>query len=233
MNRINAGRLLACCIVFGASAAQADTEFEVGRLTAIFKEAGWKAGAPMPYNHEIMSAMGTFRGAAKVFTLSDPGGETLALMYVGVSYPQVNVYSQRSDCPKDARFYVRDLNESKVEDRRCVIAGGPYGGESLINNGLHYLSDANKSSPLRAPANAYFVHAYASARGGRLIDVEVVLSDRFTGNPGSKAAGEVPALLRPEVAAWADGVADAAIKGLTSFSAKLAVPAFTFSTASK
>ena len=98
-----------------------------------------------------MSAQGTFRGKGKVFSLAAADGSPLALMYVGASYPQVNVYFPRFKCIEDARYYVRDLNDSKLENSRCVVAGGPYTSLSLLNGGMRYLSAANQVTKLPAP----------------------------------------------------------------------------------
>lgn len=228
MNKFLSGILLAA-FALGVGAARADTEIDVGRLTAVFKEPAWKGGAEMPYNHELMSAQGTFRGKGRVFSLTGADGKPLALMYVGASYPQVNVYWPRGNCGTERRFYVRDLNDSRIENYRCVRVGGPFNGESLIGEqGMRYLSAAHKVAPLVAPENAYFVHAGVTAKGGYVIDVQVVLDSTFAGLPDTAPVAEVPALLRPGVAAWADRLAEAAIKALTSFSGKLVVPPVQF-----
>ena len=230
INKLFSG-ILAAGLAFGVGSARADTEFDVGRLTAVFKEPAWKGGAEMPYNHELMSAQGTFRGKGRVFSLAGADGKPLALLYVGASYPQVNVVSLRRPCGENAELYVRDLNDSKLENRRCVFAGGPFTSASLLGDrGLHYLSAANKVAPLTAPEASYFVHAYATARGGFLIDVEVMLAPSFVGLPDAKPVAEVPATLNPGVAAWSDQLAEAAIKALTSFSGKLVVPPVQFPT---
>ncbi len=229
--------LLSLCVgiwlALGATAARADNAIDVGRLTAVFKEAGWKGSEDLPYNHELMSAQGTFRGKGKVFSLAAPDGTPVALMYVGASYPQVNVYFRLEGCIKDARYYVRDLNDSKLENARCAVAGGPYATDSMLNGGMRYLSAAHKVVKLAAPEQAFFVHTYATARGGFLIDVEVLLAPSFVGLADAKAVAEVPALLRPGVAAWSDKLAEATIKAMTSFSGKLVVPPLEFTSTSK
>jgi opacity protein-like surface antigen len=230
--------LVSCFIGAGLAsavpaAAWADNEIDVGRLTAVFKEAGWKGGGDLPYNHELMSAQGTFRGKGKVFSLAAPDGTPVALMYVGASYPQVNVYFRREPCITDARYYVRDLNDSKLENARCAVAGGPYAADSLLNGGMRYLSAAHKVVKLAAPEQAFFVHTYATARGGYLVDVEVLLAPGFLGLPDTKAVAEVPALLRPGLAAWSDKLAEATVKALTSFSGNLVVPPVEFSATAK
>jgi hypothetical protein len=228
MNKLFSG-ILAAGLALGVGAARADTEIDVGRLTAVFKEPAWKGGAEMPYNHELMSAQGTFRGKGRVFSLTGADGKPLALMYVGASYPQVHVVSLRRPCGENAEFYIRDLNDSKLENRRCVMAGGPFTSTSLLGDGgLRHLSEANKVAPLAAPEGAYFVRTHVTARGGYLIDVEVMLAPTFVGLPGAKPVAEVPATLSPGLAAWSDQLAEAAIKALTSFSGKLVVPPVQF-----
>jgi hypothetical protein len=234
---MNDNKLLSMCVgvmlALGAASAWAEKKIDVGRLTAVFQEAGWEGSADMPYDHELMSAQGTFRGKGKVFSLAAPDGAPLALMYVGASYPQVNVRFIRSECKSDPRFYIRDLNDSKIENYRCVIVGGPYTSDSMLKGGMRYLSAARKAVPLAAPERAFFVHTYATARGGYLIDVEVLLAPSFVGLADAKAVAEVPALLPPGVAAWSDKLAEAVIKALTSFSGNLVVPPVEFSIATK
>jgi len=229
--------LLSLCagagLAFAAATAWADQKIDVGRITAVFKEAGWAGSADMPYNHELMSAQGTFRGKGKVLTLSSAEGKPLAVMYVGASYPQVNVYSRRGTCGENAQLYIRDLNDSKLENRRCVYAGGPFESKSLLEGATRYLKDAAKASPINLPAQAYFVNVGVTARGGYLIDVEVLLDAGFAGSAGAKAGGEVPAALRPAIAAWADQLGEASITALTSFSGNLVVPPVEFSNTAK
>ena len=233
MNRTVLSLCVGASLALSAATAWADQKIDVGRLTAVFKETGWTGGADTPYNHELMSAQGTFRGKGKVLTLTSGDGQTLAVMYIGASYPQVNVYSQRGTCGTNAQLYIRDLNDSKLENRRCVYAGGPFESKSVLDGATRYLKDAAKGSAINLPAQAYFVNAAVTARGGYLIDVEVLLDAGFTGSAGAKAGGEVPASLRPSIAAWADQLGEASITALTSFSGNLVVPPVEFSSAAK
>lgn len=229
--------LLALCV--GASLASsavtawADQKIDVGRLTAVFKEAGWSGSADLPYNHELMSAQGTFRGKGKVLGLKSNDGQALAVMYVGASYPQVNVYTHRGTCGTNPQIYIRDMNDSKIENRRCIYAGGPFESTSLLDGATYHLKDAAKGMDIKLPPAAYFVHAAVTARGGYLIDVEVLLDSGFVGLADGKALGEVPAALLPAVAAWADRLGEASITALTSFSGNLVVPPVEFSSTAK
>ena len=230
--------LLSVCAGIGmalsAAAASADTKIDAGRLTVTFKESDWRASAELPYNQEINSAQGTFRGKGKVFTLSSPEGAPLAVMYVGATYGQNNVFSHRGECGNDARFiYIHDLNESKLENFRCVFAGGPYASPALLKNWTHYLNEASRTVAVALPEQTYFTVLRVTARGGLVIQVEALLSREFVGLPDVKAVAEVPALLLPGLAPWADKLAQAAVKALTSFSGELVVPRVEFSNATK
>jgi len=213
--------------------AWADKSIDVGRITAVFKEAGWAGSADMPYNIDILSAMGTVRGKGKVMSLAAPDGTPQALIYVGATYPQGNVYNRRGTCGTDARFYIRDLNESKLEDYRCLYAGGPYATADLMKNWVRYLNQAAATVNFAVPDQALFVRMRVTSRGGYLIEVEALLAPGFIGLPDAKAAAEVPALLPAGLAPWADQLGEAAVKALTSFSGNLVVPPVEFSNPAK
>ena len=221
-------------LMLAAVSAWADKEVDAGRITVVFKESAWSGSEDLAYNHELMSAQGTFRGKSKVMSLAAPDGSPLGVMYVGASYPQANIYNRRGECGTDNRIYVRDFNDSRLENFRCVYAGGPYTSVSLLaNNALRYLGTAAKTVNVTAPTDAYFVRVAVTARGGYLMDIEVMLAPGFVGLPDSKPMVDAPALLRPGVAAWADVLAEAALKALTSFSGKLVVPPVEFANAPK
>ena len=220
-------------LLWVAVSAWADKEIDAGRITVVFKESAWSGSEDLAYNHELMSAQGTFRGKSKVMSLAAPDGTPLGVMYVGASYPQANIYNRHGDCGTDNRIYVRDFNDSRLENFRCVYAGGPYTSVSLLANGLRYLGAAAKTVKVTTPADAYFVRVGVTARAGYLMDIEVMLAPGFVGLPDSKPAVDAPALLRPGIAAWADALAEAALKALTSFSGKLVVPAVEFSNVPK
>jgi hypothetical protein len=220
-------------LALGASSAWADKSIDVGRITAVFKEAGWTGSADMPYNIDILSAMGTVRGKGKVLSLAAPDGAPLAVMYVGATYPQGNVYNRRGNCGSDARFYIRDLNDSKLEDYRCLYAGGPYATADLMKNWVRYLNQAAATVKVAAPEQALFVRMRVTSHGGYLIEVEALLSPSFVGLTDATAAAEVPALLQAGLAPWADKLGEAAVKALTSFSGDLIVPRVEFSSAAR
>jgi hypothetical protein len=230
-------KLLSVCVgamlALGGASAWAEKKIDVGRLTAVFQEAGWEGSADMPYDRELASAGGTFRGKAKVFSLAGADGKPLAVIYVGVTYGKTNVYSPRGKCFEEAQFYVRDLNDSKLENYRCVYAGGPFESDGLMSGLLRNLKDSFDKVAVPAPDEAYFTMAHVTARGGYVLHFEALMARGFVGLAGGKPVAEPPAGLPPEVAAWADRLAENAIKALTSFSGNLVVPPVEFSNATK
>ena len=229
--------LLSLCVgaglALGASTAWAEKKIDVGRLTAVFQEAGWQGSADMTYNGELSSAQGTLRGKGKVFSLAAADGQPLAVIYVGVTYGQVNVYSPRGTCNRDPQLYVRDLNESKLENYRCIYAGGPFGSDGLMAGFLGRLKESYATVSVPAPDEAYFTVVHVSAKGGFVIHIEALVAPGFVGLPDTKPVAELPAALRPGVAAWADQFGEAAVKALPSFSGNLVVPPVEFSSAAK
>jgi hypothetical protein len=220
-------------LALGAAAACAQTKIDVGRLTAVFQEPGWVGSADMAFNGELMSAQGTLRGKGKVFSLAAADGKPLAVVYVGVTYGQVNVYTPRGTCFQDAEIYVRDLNESRLENYRCVYAGGPFESDKLLGGLLGRLKESYSSVAVPAPDEAFFALIHVSAKGGFVLHIEALIAPGFAGLPDAKPVGTVPAALRPGVAAWTDQFGEAAIKALTSFSGNLVVPPVTFTSAAK
>ena len=229
--------LLSLCVgaalALGAAPAWSGKDIDAGRLTLKFQENNWVGSAEMPYRLELKSAQGTFGGKAKVMSLADADGKPLAVIYVGVTYGKTNVYSPRESCFEEARFYVRDLNDSKLENYRCVYAGGPFESDGLMSGLLRYLKDSFDKVAVPAPDEAYFTMAHVTARGGYVLHFEALMAPGFVGLAGARPVAEPPAGLPPEVAAWADRLAENAIKALTSFSGNLVVPPVEFSTATK
>jgi hypothetical protein len=234
-------KLLSMCVgamlALGAASAWAEKKIDVGRLTAVFQEAGWEGGADLPYNHEFASAQGTFRGKGKVFSLAAADAAPLVVMYVGATYPQTNVYTPHASCGKAERTYVRDLNQSNFENVRCLSAGGPYPALRVMDALMPNLTEAAKTEKVVFPDRAFFVRTYVTAKGGFLLEIEVLLAPSFQGLAEGKPVADLPANLpadfRPGVAAWADKLAENAIKALTSFSGNLVVPPVEFSNATK
>jgi hypothetical protein len=235
---MNRHRLLSVAVgaalTLGALPAMAGKDIDTGRLTLKFQEANWQGSAEMPYQLELKSAQGTFGGKAKVLSLAGADGAPLAVMYVGVTYGKTNVYSRRGNCFEEARFYVRDLNDSKLENYRCVYAGGPFESDGLMGGGLlSYLKDSFDKVTVAAPDDAYFTMLHVTARGGYVLHIEALMAPAFVGLPTGKPVGDVPAQLSPAVAAWADRLAENALKALTSFSGNLEVPPVEFLSAAK
>jgi hypothetical protein len=230
-------RLFSVCVgaalAMVAASASAGKDIETGRITVKFQEANWKGSAEMPYRLELRSAQGTFGGKAKVLSLAGPDGTPQAVMYLGATYGKTNVYSGRGQCRELPDVYVHDLNDSKLENYRCAYAGGPYKTDSLLEGLLPYLKDAQGTVEVAAPDASYFVLIRVTARGGFVIQIEALMAPGFVGLTGAKPKAEVPAELPPEVAAWADRLAENAIKALTSFSGNLDVPPVVFSDAAK
>lgn len=225
---------LGAVLALGAAPAWAGKDIDAGRLTLKFQEANWVGSAEMPYRLELKSAQGTFGGKARVMSLADTDGKPLAVIYVGVTYGKTNVYSSRGNCFVEASFYVRDLNDSKLENYRCVYAGGPFESDGLMGGGLlSYLKDSFDKVTVSAPDAAYFTMVHVTARGGYVLHIEVLMAPAFVGLPTGKPVGDVPADLSPAVAAWADRLAENAIKALTSFSGNLEVPPVEFSGVAK
>jgi hypothetical protein len=233
MNKLLVSCFIGAGLVLGAAAARADSKIDVGRLTAVFKEAGWTGSADMPFNGELMSAQGTLRGKGKVFSLAAADGKPAAVIYVGVTYGQVNVYTPRGACFQDAQVYVRDLNESRLENYRCVYAGGPFESDKLMGSLLGRLKESYGSVSVPAPDEAFFALIHVSAKGGFVLHIEALMAPGFVGLPDAKPVGDLPANLRPGVAAWTDQFGEAAIKALTSFSGNLVIPPVMFSSTAK
>jgi hypothetical protein len=233
MNKHIVSWIVGAGLVLGATVARADSKIDVGRLTAVFKEAGWTGSADMPFNGELMSAQGTLRGKGKVFSLAAADGQPLAVIYVGVTYGQINVYTPRGTCDRAPLFYVRDLNDSKLENYRCVYAGGPFNSDKLMAGMLGRLKESYSSVAVPAPDEAFFTVIHVTAKGGFVLHIEALMAPAFVGLADAKPVGDVPVALRPGIAAWTDQLGEAAIKALTSFSGNLVVPPVAFSDATK
>ena len=233
MNKLLVSWCIGAGFALGSFAAHADTEIDVGRLTAVFKEAGWKGSDDLVFNGELRSAQGTLRGKAKVLSLAAADGQPAAVIYVGATYGQVNVYSSRGTCFENAQLYVRDLNDSRLENYRCVYAGGPFKSDDLMSSLLGRLKESYASVAVPAPEEAYFSLVHVTAKGGFVLHIEALMAPGFVGLAGGKAVARTPAELRQEVAAWTDKLGEAALKSLTSFSGDIVFPPIEFSAAKK
>lgn len=218
--------LIGLAMALCASAVWAEKTIEAGRLKLVFNEDAWEASEELPYNRELNSAQGTFRGKSRVLTLRGANATPLAVMYVAATYGQTNVYTSKGKCGADARIYIRDLNEDRFENYRCLFVGGPYEASSLLKgDAVPYLKEASGKVSVAAPAGtAFFVATHLTAHGGLQIHIEVLAAAGFSGLADRKPAVDSPALLRSGVAAWGDALAEAAVKALTSFSGTLNIP---------
>ncbi len=218
-----------------AGSAVAGTTVDAGRVTLSFAEEGWQSSEELPYNLEVSSAAGTIRGKAKVLTLPGADAKPQAILYVGSTWGRSQVYTRVGKCGEDPQAYVRDFNDSKLENYRCVYIAGPYTVETLLKGPLQGLDKASKlvGASGIATNEAYFLYLHVTAKGGVIIHAEGMFTPNFTGLPGAKPAAQVPAGLSPAIAAWADQFAESAVETLSSFRGGLPVPKLEFSPVSQ
>lgn len=214
-----------------AGSAVAGATVEAGRVTLSFAEEGWQSSEELPYNLEVSSAGGTIRGKARVLTLPGADAKPQAVLYVGSTWGRSQVYVRGSKCGEDPTAYVRDFNDSKLENYRCVYIAGPYLVENLLTNTLQGLQQASKSvgASVVPTQSAYYLYMHMTAKGGAIIHAEGLFTPNFTGLPGAKPVAQVPAGLSPAIAAWADQFAESAVETLSSFRGGLPVPKLEFS----
>jgi hypothetical protein len=218
-----------------AGSAIAGTTVEAGRVTLSFAEEGWQSSEELSYNLEVSAAAGTIRGKAKVLTLPGADAKPQAVLYVGSTWGRSQVYTRGGKCGEDPQAYVRDFNDSKLENYRCVYIAGPYSVESLLNGPLRGLQKASKSVGTSAiPTNtAYYMYLHVTAKGGVIIHAEGMFTPNFAGLPGAKPVAQVPEGLSPAIAAWADQFTESAVETLSSFRGGLPVPKLEFSSVSQ
>jgi hypothetical protein len=219
--------------LFGATSVWAGTSVDTGSLKVSFQEQGWVTSDELPFTQEIRDPPGSLHGKSRVLTLTGPGDSALAVVYIGMTDGQAGVRVPRQGCGYEQVHYVRDLNESKVEDIRCVYAGGPYEGTHMLGHFLPGLGNAFWTVKLVTPRTGYFASVLGTAKDGRVIQVEAMLASEFIGLPGRKPVAETPALLRVAVAAWADKLAEESIQALISNSGRLVIPPVQFSSTAK
>lgn len=225
--------LMAVVMACGVGAVHAAKTVEVARVTLSFNEDAWQASEEMPFRRDLVSAQGTVPGAAKVLSLRGEDGEALALMYVAATWGKPQVYNRYIACPVDNRLYVRELNVNKNENVRCLLFGGPYESAGMLKGLLPSLGNAGTSADLKPTRTAFFMKLWLTANGGVNIYIEGLFAPGFAGLADGKPVGEAPPSLRPGTAAWADAMAESALKALTSFSGALPVPALVFEATAK
>jgi hypothetical protein len=226
---------LGLILLWSSSASTAGTSVEAGRVKLALNEDGWVASNDLPYNLEISSAGGAIQGKAKVLTLNGPDAQPQAMLYAGSTWGRAQVYTQGRKCGENPQDYVRDLNDAKLENYRCVYIGGPYATEALLAGPLKGLQQASKTVGVATMASksAYYLYMHVTSKGGVMIHVEGLLAPSFVGLTDGKPVAQVPVTLSPAVAAWADQFAESAVEALTSFRGGLPVPKVEFSTAQK
>jgi hypothetical protein len=218
-----------------AGSTVAGTTVEAGRVTLSFAEEGWQSSEELPYNLEVSAAGGTIRGKAKVLTLPGADSKPQAVLYVGSTWGRSQVYTRGGKCGEDPQAYVRDFNDSKLENYRCVYIAGPYSVDTLLAGPLKGLQQASQtvganSVPTKA---AYLLYMHVTAKGGVIIHAEGMFTPNFAGLPGVKPVAQVPEGLPPAIAAWADQFAESAVETLSSFRGGLPVPKLEFSPVSQ
>jgi hypothetical protein len=222
-------------LALGAGMSSAATSVEAGRVKLALAEDGWVASDDLPYNVELNSAAGTVQGKAKVLTLRGPNDQPLAVLYVGSTWGRSRVMTRGAKCGENPSVYMRDFNDAKLENYRCVYIGGPYPTAALQTSavkGLQQASQTSGAAPMTSKT-AYFVSMHMTAQGGVIIHAEGLFAPNFVGLPDGKPVAQVPANLSPALAAWADQFAESAVEALTSFRGGLPVPKVEFSAAQK
>lgn len=230
--KTNRGRHLAGIVVWlAATAAQAGSSIDVGRITLKLAEDGWQA-REVPAEPVRLSGGGgieSIPAVAKLLTLRGPDGKFAAALYVYTTRgTQIRMYSSgKCGSSPDPHVYVRALSGTRLESPECLSVSGLYDGSAIVPQML-YMKTVASDLGSDVPPAVYVLSAFLANSSGANIHVEGLLGAGFAGLDGVAPKAEAPSALNPAVVAWADAFGEAAQSAMRSISGSLEVPPLRF-----
>jgi hypothetical protein len=215
-------------LTFASTGTSAQSQFEIGRVKALFVETGW-TGYPAPsLNMQLQSAGGEILSKSELLVLRRRDGQAAAAVLVGSTWGGRSVRWENNCKPLES-LYVHDFTKNQIGELQCARAGGPFLVDDLLKNAMApSMRDAIDANGVSLPKIAFLVKVIMTNSFGALVSVDALLAPDFVGLeekvPKSALSGSLPA----RVAAWTDALGVAAGAALLSMSGELNVPQAVF-----
>jgi hypothetical protein len=221
--------LAACAHVTPARAGDATTDVEVSRITMKLPGSGWTVSDKLPYGIGVMSAPLTVDGERRLVTTGRAGSLESMVMLVSATRGSRGV-TMHADCDPHENFYVRKFNrgQSTFIPLQCLEVQGPVrmpADPAVLGESFGAAVAAQHAI---LPAGGYVVSVEVCNENGAFVQIIAVVGSHFAGLDAKPAGSALPEDMPPNVAAWADRLAEEALGTLSSWSGRMAVPPVVF-----
>lgn len=233
MKRATAAFLVAC-IGLVPFASRAGSSFDVGRVKVVLAEDGWEATEDKRDNLSLAINSGTIGvgpsvpGNVRVLSLHGANRQPLAVLLIRTTYGASGNIRMGGDCSPIKGLYVNDLTKGRKGQPECIIAGGLYKGETVVDRAMERLKAFRETATIDVPEKAIYVNGYFAINSGALIQVQALVAPEFKGLEQGQPGAELPDKFPPQVAAWGDNLGLAIRKALNSIGGELRMPPFEF-----
>jgi hypothetical protein len=219
--------LLAICGV--ASAMESD----VGRATVFLTGNNWLIASDEKLAGTLNGGeTPNFEIKQKTWFLTDGAQKIKAILRVrGIGSGITSNYgiSFGSGCKKNDHpsVYTKDFTNGSLRQLDCLNIYNISNSNDLLNQVYKVEQGSAKDKSMQIPTKGTFLTYVVSMSSGTFLDIAVFADEDWIGSQGEAVDG-IPAVIKPEIVAWANEMAKASRSSVRSFSGKMIMPSIEF-----